>query len=137
LTARVRLERHDARRLPYADGAFPCVFSNSIVHHLADPAPVLAEMVRLTAAGGLLFVRDLLRPVDGAKLHHLLATYAAGANPHARQMFADSLRAALTVEEVRGLVAGLGLEPEDVRQTTDRHWTWAWRAGPRGSAIRG
>jgi hypothetical protein len=54
-------------------------------------------------------------------------TYAADANTHQRQMFEDSLRAALTVAEMRALVAGLGLDPATVRQTSDRHWTWQAR----------
>jgi hypothetical protein len=28
---------------------------------------------------------------------------------------------------MRALVAGLGFDPETVRQTTDRHWTWSAR----------
>jgi hypothetical protein len=82
-------------------------------------------MVRVVAPGGTLFVRDLLRPADEAELQRLVGLYAAGANEHQRQMFADSLHAALRLDEVRALVAGLGSDPAGVRQTTDRHWTWA------------
>jgi ubiquinone/menaquinone biosynthesis C-methylase UbiE len=127
LDDRLELRRCDAKQLPFADGSFRGVISNSIVHHIPEPSRVLAEMVRVVAPGGLLFVRDLLRPADEATLSALVETYAAGANAHQQQMFADSLRAALTLAEVRALVAGLGLDPSAVRQTTDRHWTWAAR----------
>jgi len=40
-------------------------------------------------------------------------------------MLADSLRASLTLEELREIIAGLGFSPESVQQTSDRHWTWA------------
>jgi hypothetical protein len=40
-------------------------------------------------------------------------------------MFADSLRAALALEEIRELVARFGFPADSVRQTSDRHWTWA------------
>jgi len=40
-------------------------------------------------------------------------------------MFADSLHAAWTLDEVRGLVTRLGFAPATVHQTSDRHWTWA------------
>ena len=50
--------------------------------------------------------------------------YAAGANAHQQQMFAESLHAALALAEIRELVAALGFDSADVRQTSDRHWTW-------------
>jgi ubiquinone/menaquinone biosynthesis C-methylase UbiE len=129
LAGRIRLERWDAKRLPCADASFAAVLSNSIVHHAPEPGVVLAEMVRVCAPGGLLFVRDLLRPDDEPTLARLVELYTPGANAHQRQMFADSLRAALTPDEVRGLVSGLGFDPETVRQTSDRHWTWQARKG--------
>jgi ubiquinone/menaquinone biosynthesis C-methylase UbiE len=124
LEGRIHLERHDAKRLPYPPRSFAAVISNSIVHHIPEPAVVLAEMARVALPEGTLFVRDLLRPAEEEALASLVDTYAAGANAHQRQMFADSLRAALTLAEVRGLVAALGFDPAGVAQTTDRHWTW-------------
>ena len=55
----------------------------------------------------------------------LVERYAAGANTHQKQMFADSLHAALALEEVRAIVGALGFDVTGVRQTTDRHWTWS------------
>jgi ubiquinone/menaquinone biosynthesis C-methylase UbiE len=127
LTDRIRLERADAKRLSYADGAFATVVSNSIVHHVPEPGQVLAEAWRVLAPGGLIFIRDLFRPDDAAAVRRLVETYAAGANEQQQQMLADSLRAALTVEEVRQIVTPLGVPPESVRATSDRHWTWAGR----------
>src|SRR4051794_28312246 len=62
LDARIRCIRGDAKSLPWPDGRFEAVISNTIIHHIPDPAPALAEMVRLVAPGGTLFVRDLIRP---------------------------------------------------------------------------
>ena len=127
LADRIRVERADAKRLPYADGAFFTVASNSIVHHIPEPTEVLAEAWRVLAPGGLIFIRDLFRPDDEATVEHLVATYAAGASEHQKQMLADSFHAALTVEEIRQIVILLGVAPETVRATSDRHWTWAAR----------
>jgi ubiquinone/menaquinone biosynthesis C-methylase UbiE len=99
--------------------------SNSIVHHIPEPRFVLAEMVRVCRHGGVLFVRDLLRPEDDAAVTRLVATYAGDANAHQQKMFDDSLRAALTLQEIRDMVVSLGFAAETVRQTSDRHWTWA------------
>jgi ubiquinone/menaquinone biosynthesis C-methylase UbiE len=127
LEKRIHLERCDAKYLPYETGCFGAVISNSIVHHILNPGRVLAEMVRVLAPAGVLFVRDLLRPADDKAVWHLVATYVGEANAHQQEMFEDSLRASLTLEEIRRLVEGLGFDPEEVRQTTDRHWTWQTR----------
>jgi ubiquinone/menaquinone biosynthesis C-methylase UbiE len=127
LEGRVQLQRVDAKGLPFPDATFGAVISNSIVHHIPQPGAVLAEMVRVVAPGGILFVRDLLRPPDDMTLLRLVATYAGQANDHQRQMFADSLHAALILDEIREMVTGLSFEAATVRQTTDRHWTWVAR----------
>jgi ubiquinone/menaquinone biosynthesis C-methylase UbiE len=127
LDDRIRLERCDAKRLPHTTGAFGATISNSIVHHIPEPAEALAEMVRATAPGGVLFVRDLLRPADHAALRRLVEQYAGDANAHQQKMFGDSLHAALSLSEVRERVAALGFDPAGVLQTTDRHWTWSAR----------
>jgi ubiquinone/menaquinone biosynthesis C-methylase UbiE len=120
----IRLERIDAKKMPYAENTFAAVMSNSIIHHLPQPERGFAEMHRVCQRGGLLFVRDLLRPSSWAALQELVDLYAGGANAHQRAMFAASLHAALTVEEVRDCVKQLGYSPETVQQTSDRHWTW-------------
>src|SRR4051794_6741996 len=99
LEGRIRLERVDAKRMPFADGQFGGVISNSIVHHIPEPAGVLAEIVRVLKPGGRLFVRDLMRPADETLLRRLVAAYAGDANAHQQQMFADSLHAALALDE--------------------------------------
>jgi ubiquinone/menaquinone biosynthesis C-methylase UbiE len=111
--------------------------SNSIVHHIPDPRDVLAEMWRLTRAGGALFVRDLARPGSDGRVRELVATYAAvpanlppelrAMHERQRDLFEASLRAALTVDEVQAMVAALGIAARDVRLTSDRHWTLACR----------
>jgi len=134
LEHRVRLERVDAKRTRFEDGAFGAVMSNSIVHHIPEPADVLAELWRLTARGGILFVRDLHRPESEAEVDGLV-TLHGGALPEdpaarpaferQRALFRASLCAALTVSEVASLVAPLGIAPAAVRMTSDRHWTLA------------
>jgi ubiquinone/menaquinone biosynthesis C-methylase UbiE len=124
LADRIAPQLCDAKRLPFPDESFDAVISNSIVHHIPRPRDVLAEMVRVVRRGGALLVRDLARPEDEPTLQRLVRQYAGDANDHQRQMFAASLHAALTVEEVRDLVSALGFPPGGVQMTSDRHWTW-------------
>ena len=126
-TERIQLDRVDAKSLPYAANMFDCVISNSIIHHLPEPLTALREAVRVTRGGGTLFFRDLLRPANDSVVAQLVDTYTAGESDHARQMFADSLRAALTLDEVQRMVVAVGFEAESVHATSDRHWTWVGR----------
>jgi ubiquinone/menaquinone biosynthesis C-methylase UbiE len=131
LIERVQLLQADAKRLPFRDGLFHVVISNSILHHIPEPLLVVREAARVTAPGGLLFFRDLLRPASAEQLRDLVEQYAGAEAPAARQMFADSLHAALSLSEIRELVATLGFAPESVQATSDRHWTWSARAASR------
>jgi ubiquinone/menaquinone biosynthesis C-methylase UbiE len=134
---RISLHKLDAKKTAFGEGAFDVVMSNSIVHHIPEPADVLAELVRLTAKGGVLFVRDLARPQSTERVNELVDTYApiptTGDAPtiamHERQreLFRASLHAALTADEVRAKVAPLGIPASAVRMTSDRHWTIAYR----------
>ncbi|HIA19245.1 MAG TPA: class I SAM-dependent methyltransferase [Planctomycetaceae bacterium] len=125
LTERIMLDHIDAKSLPYDSDRFEVVMSNSIVHHIPEPATVLAEAIRVVRGGGRLFFRDLLRPGSEEVVQQLVNSYAGEANDHQRQMFDDSLRAALSLDEIRGLISGLGYDPNEVQATSDRHWTWS------------
>jgi ubiquinone/menaquinone biosynthesis C-methylase UbiE len=123
----ISIERSDARTLRFGNGALSCVVSNSIVHHIPEPLPVLREMLRVLAPRGWLFVRDLLRPATDADVHALVATYAATETPVQRALFEASLRAALSADEVRALTTAAGMPASSVTITSDRHWTVAHR----------
>lgn len=120
---RIELRLVDAKRIPVADGEFAGVVSNSIIHHIPNPLLSFQEMVRVLAPGGLLFVRDLMRPESETQLESLVQTYAGEATPRQRQLFRQSLHAALTVEEVGDMLDQLGLDRDRAQATSDRHWT--------------
>jgi len=135
LDDRIRLDKIDAKAMPYADGRFGATVSNSIVHHIPDPRAVITEMWRVTAKGGVLFVRDLSRPDDRNAVDRLVELYGGDppADPskkdsHERQkgLFRASLCAALTMSEVAAIVPTLGIPSASVPATGDPHWTLAF-----------
>ncbi len=125
LADRITVERADAKHLPFPAHHFGAVLCNGSIHHIPQPVVCFSEFHRVCKPGGTIFVRDLLRPESEAQLERVVKTYAGGANDHQRQMFADSLRASLTLDEVRELVGRLNYPAGSVQQTSDRHWTWA------------
>ena len=124
MITRITLAHVDAKRMGYEDQMFDVVMSNSIIHHIPEPIHCLKESVRVTRKGGVLFFRDLMRPNSRDELNQLVETYAGDQNEHQRKMFAESLHAALTVEEMRDLISSLGFDRDTVQATSDRHWTW-------------
>jgi SAM-dependent methyltransferase len=126
LASRVRFH---AARLPEAPAAlagrrFDLVMSNSLLHHLTDPAALWDATARFAAPGAGVFVMDLLRPASEGDAEALVARYAAGEAELLRRDFLHSLRAAYRPDEVRAQLAraGLALACEVV---SDRHWI-AW-----------
>lgn len=120
LNDRITLRRADAKVA--IEDRFDVVMSNSIVHHIPDPSMLFRELVRL---GRTIFVRDLERPSSEEQLQALVQKHAARESERARGLFVDSLRAALTVDEVIALVAPLGIPASAITRTSDRHWTLA------------
>lgn len=130
LTQRVTLTQADAKNLVLEDSMFDVAISNSLVHHLAEPLGSLEHMSRVTSAGGILFVRDLMRPDDLETLEGLVEKYTAEDSEYCRKLYAESLHASLTLDEIRELVSSLGFDPQSVQATSDRHWTWAAQNSP-------
>ena len=125
LQKQISLELADSKQLPYQDGQFDMVISNSIVHHLPDPLPFFREIKRVLKPNGAIFIRDLIRPDDEATMNALVDSIGTGSEYDERQnmLFRDSLHAAFRLDEVNELVQKAGLEGVKVYQSSHIHWT--------------
>jgi ubiquinone/menaquinone biosynthesis C-methylase UbiE len=54
----------DATKLPFDSSSFELSCSRRTLHHIARPELAVAELVRVTAPGGRVFVDDQIAPVD-------------------------------------------------------------------------
>ena len=113
----------DAKQVPLNDGSAGLVVSNSLIHHIPEPRDVFREVGRLAGARGAILIRDLVRPESQSELQRLVDTYSVGWSKLQSRLFADSLHAALTVEEVREMLRDCGIEGVTVSRITDRHWS--------------
>src|SRR5205823_1606596 len=51
-----RLQVADAEQLPYPDGSFDLAVGHAILHHLPSPDAALAELFRVLAPGGAVWI---------------------------------------------------------------------------------
>jgi ubiquinone/menaquinone biosynthesis C-methylase UbiE len=123
LLQRIKLEKVDSKKMPYPDLEFDMVISNSLVHHLPDPFPFFQEVKRLIKPGGKVLIRDLIRPSTEAEVENLVASVGSEYNAHQQQLFSDSLKAALTLDEVQEFIERSRLANVKLYRSSDRHWT--------------
>jgi 2-polyprenyl-3-methyl-5-hydroxy-6-metoxy-1,4-benzoquinol methylase len=121
LAARVRFERMFLPSVELADRRYDAVVSNSLLHHLDDPATLWRTAATCTRPGAPIAVMDLLRPGTLADVDRMVATYAAGDPEVLQRDFRNSLMAAYRVDEIAAQLAAAGLAHLAVEQVTDRH----------------
>ncbi len=121
LEERVRLHRCRLPHDPLPGGPYRVLLSNSLLHHLSDPADLWRLLPRQAAADALVLVMDLARPASAAAAEQLVKRYAADAPPVLRRDFHASLLAAYTPEEVEAQLRRAGLGGLRVSMVSDRH----------------
>lgn len=125
LAARVALHplRLPARALPAEH--YDLVFSNSLLHHLAEPGVLWSTILQASGAGTSVFVMDLMRPESPEQAERLVESYARDEPAVLREDFYNSLPAAYRPAEVRAQLRAAGVDALEVEAVSDRHWI-AW-----------
>ncbi len=108
LENQVFFNQGSADQLPFADGTFDIVLSNSVLHHLMNPAKAFEEMLRVAKPDGTIVVRDLRRPSWLAFPLHV-RWHGRHYSGIMKRLFEDSVRAAYTPEELAGLLSRSGM----------------------------
>jgi cyclopropane fatty-acyl-phospholipid synthase-like methyltransferase len=102
-------------------GHYEAVISNSLLHHLADPATLWRSVRRFAKAGAPVFVMDLIRPDSRATAARMVEQYAADEPALLRRDFFNSLLAAYRPDEVQRQLAQHGLRELHIETVSDRH----------------
>ncbi len=121
--ARIELRLGDAKAAGAEHGAFDLVMSNSVAHHIPDPTDLFAQIARAVRPDGAILVRDLHRPTSAEEAWAIVERVAPNDTPKQKQLFFDSLHAALTVDEVRSMAGAAGLDGTSIAIVSDRHWS--------------
>jgi ubiquinone/menaquinone biosynthesis C-methylase UbiE len=110
----VEFVQGDATKLPFDTGSFDLVGSLRTLHHIARPELVVAELVRVTRAGGRVLVIDQIAPVDPLTALELNAFERARDSSHARALADIDLRHLFESNELVLLDAQYEREPREL-----------------------
>ena len=117
----ITLQRYKLPDAELLKQQFDAVISNSLLHHLPEPAVIWETMRRCAKPDAPIFIMDLLRPDNQDKAKELVKKYAADTSPILQKDFYNSLLAAYNVEEIGQQLntAGLGYLTTEI--VSDRH----------------
>jgi len=101
--ARAQFFVADGNRLAFPSASFDLVMCNSVLHHLAQPERLFAEVARLARPDGALLIRDLRRPSRLAYPLHVrwYGRHYAGLM---YKLYCASVRSAYTIAELKELL---------------------------------
>lgn len=119
-------------RLPLPDGAlealpaavappYTLVVSNSLLHHLHDPAVLWDAVRRLAAPGAAVYLQDLRRPPTPEAADAFTAAEMASAPEVLRRDYRHSLQAAFTKAEVAEQLERADLEGLQVQEVGPKY----------------
>ena len=120
LKDRIDLQKCILPASAFSETKFDAIVSNSLLHHLKDPA-VIWDMIKNCAKDSSpVFVMDLMRPESKDRAKELLGMYASDAPEILQKDFYNSLLASYTVDEIKEQLNRTGLDLS-VEAVSDRH----------------
>ena len=98
----------DAGALPFGNSSFDLVLCNSVLHHIANPSRLFAEIRRVAMPDAAVLMRDLRRPSRlGFPFH--VRWYGRHYNGLMYKLYCDSVHAAYTREELSNMLRQTGI----------------------------
>lgn len=131
LSSRVQFVERTLPTDDFPHNDYGLIFSNSLLHHLADPAVLWSTIGGWIRPACGVFVMDLLRPSSRDEAHALVEEYAEGEPDVLRTDFFNSLLAAYRPSEVEEQLKRAGLDQLSLEVVSDRHFI-VWGVGADG-----
>lgn len=101
--------------------SYDLIFSNSLLHHLSDPAVFWTSLVNWSGAHTDAFVMDLMRPSSPAQARSMVQQYSGGEPEILQTDFFNSLLAAFEPQEITAQLAMASLSQLQSEIVSDRH----------------
>lgn len=122
LTAQITLQQAYLPQDQAPRSQYDFIFSNSLLHHLANPLDLWRSLKRWGHEKTPVFIMDLMRPEREAIAQAFVRQYAQGEPEILRHDFYHSLLAAYTLDEVKAQLAQECLCHLSIEAVSDRHW---------------
>ena len=103
------------------DRIYDLIVSNSLLHHIPDPADFWSAVMRLSAAGTRVFVMDLMRPETAEEASGLVERHSPDEPEILKRDFYNSLLAAFEFDEVKLQLEAAALGDFEIARASDRH----------------
>lgn len=126
LADRVHFVLGSAGQIPFPDGMFDTVLSNSVLHHLTDPLQAFEEMQRVARPQGAVLLRDLLRP-SLLKFPWHVRWHGRHYSGVMKKLFEDSVRAAYTPDELADMLSHSGMSGAHIFIHEGTHMGFVYR----------
>lgn len=101
--------------------SYDLIVSNSLLHHIPDPALFWQALERVSAPGTRIFIMDLSRPGSTDEARRLVETHSPNEPDVLKRDFYNSLLAAFEIDEVRQQMDDAGLGCLTSERASDRH----------------
>ena len=121
LQQRIKLIQGVIPDLELQQKKYQVILSNSLLHHLHNPAVLWQCLSKLVTEDTLVFVMDLMRPQSEQDAEMLVNTYCGNEPDILRCDFYNSLCAAFSPKEIKLQLEDADLQGLEVEVITDRH----------------
>jgi 2-polyprenyl-3-methyl-5-hydroxy-6-metoxy-1,4-benzoquinol methylase len=121
LQDRIHLHTKTIDELEPDHASYEIIFSNSLLHHLHNPADLWQTLKRLGNQKTAVFIMDLMRPDNTVEARHLVDKYAQNEPDILREDFYHSLCAAYRIDEVQQQLIQSKLNTLQIQSVSDRH----------------
>ena len=118
---KVRLIEGIVPNIKLPEQNYDVIISNSVLHHIHNPATLWQFIKFYGVKGSQVFVSDLLRPSSPEKASQIVELYANNEPDILKRDFYNSLLAAFTISEINEQLKLANLENLSVTQISDRH----------------
>ncbi len=125
LEGRIYLFEQHLSRLQLTDTNYQAIISNSLLHHLHQPALLWRTINKIISTGAdgpvAVYVTDLARPASVQEAKSIVEHYSGSEPKVLREDFYNSLLAAFTPAEIEQQLHDAGINSLNVTTTSDRH----------------